>query len=455
MMSKEIVICWRPQPRQLTFLKACGLEPPFTGGLSTKPMARVIGYGGAAGGGKSDALIMVGVVGGLTYPGIKVGYFRRTFPQLNGPGGAIMRSHELLSGQAKWHGGDRRWTLPTGSIIQFCYCDKEKDVFNYQSQQFDIVLFDEATHFLRFQYRYMLTRNRATTDNPDFVPFMAMATNPGNVGHMWFRKEFINIGDFEEPHSVEVEPTKYEVHMFIPARLSDNQKLERRDPNYRESLEAQPEIIRKQLLEGDWDAMAGQYFPEWNRTIHVVKPFKIPGHWKKFRSLDYGLDCTACYWYAVSESGKLYIYRELWQSSLTLSKAAKKILDMTPDDEQIMYTVASPDLWNRRQETGVSGEEIMHRAGLYGLRPANSDRIPGWRQLREYLDPFEVEEGVLDAKLGIFSHCINVIEHLPALMHDDNNPEDAADEPHEITHSCESIRYGVMERPPLRSLTPD
>lgn len=450
----EITVKWRPQPRQLTFLRACGLAHPFDGGAPTKPKARVIGYGGSAGGGKSDALLMTGVIAGLTYPGIKVGYFRRTFTQLDGPGGAIMRSHELLNGWARWNGQQRRWTLPTGAIIQFCYCDSEKDVFNYQSQQFDIVLFDESTHFLRFQYRYMLTRNRATTNNPGFIPFMAMATNPGNVGHMWFRTEFIDIGEFEEPHEVEVETGQFETHIFIPAKLSDNRKLEQRNPTYRKDLETQPEIIRKQLLDGDWDALAGQYFPEWNRNVHVVKPFEIPKWWQKFRSLDYGLDCTACHWWAVDESGHLYIYRELHQSGLTLSKAAAKILEMTPADEQILYTTASPDLWNRCQDSGTSGEEIMRRAGLFGLVKADSRRVEGWRQLREYLDPYELDQNVVDANLKIFSHCTRAISHLPALLHDEHNPEDAASEPHEITHAPESIRYGVMSRPPLRSLTP-
>ena len=74
-------------------------------------------------------------------------------------------------------------------------------------------------------------------------------------------------------------------------------------------LEAQPEIVRRQLLEGDWSVFAGQYFKEWRPDIHVVEPFEIPRWWRRFRSLDYGLDCTACYWWAVDQSGRCYIYR--------------------------------------------------------------------------------------------------------------------------------------------------
>jgi hypothetical protein len=179
------------------------------------------------------------------------------------------------------------------------------------------MLIDEATQFLRSQYRYLRTRNRATRDS--VIPFMALASNPGNVGHLWAQAEFIDPGPPEQVHEVEVEPGVFEKHLFIPAFLSDNIILEQRDPGYRARLEAQPEIVRRQLLDGDWSVFAGQYFKEWRPDIHVVEPFTIPHWWKRFRSLDYGLDCTACYWWAVDQSGRCYIYRELYQPDLILS----------------------------------------------------------------------------------------------------------------------------------------
>ncbi len=441
----EVRIEWAQQARQLTFLRACGLAHPFDGGAPAKPSARVIGYGGAAGGGKTDALLMAGIIAGLTYPGINVGYFRREYPQLEGPGGAIMRSHELMSGWARWNGGLRRWTLPTGSIMQFCHCKAETDVYSYQSQQFDVLLLDEATQFLRSQYRYLVTRNRATRDG--VTPFMALATNPGNIGHAWFQTEFIDIGPFEEPHEVEVEPGEFETHIFIPAKLSDNHVLERRDPEYRRRLQAQPEIVRRQLLDGDWTAFSGQYYPEWRRDIHVVRPFALPHWWKRFRSLDYGLDCCACYWWAVGQDGRAFVYRELYQPNLNLSQAAQRILQMTPTDERISYTVASPDLWNRRQDTGIAGYEVMTRAGLHGLVKADDRRVPGWRVLREHLAPYTDEHGKPAARLQVFETCPNLIRTLPGLIHDEHDPEDVSDECED--HGPESIRYGVMSRPPL------
>ncbi len=453
-MAKEITIKWRPQPRQETFLKACGLAPVFEGKRPEEPEAKVIGYGGAAGGGKTDSLLMAGAIACLAFPGSNAGFFRRKYTQLEGPGGAIMRSKELFSSFADWHGTNRRWTFPGDGVLEFCHADSEDDVYNYQSQQFDFLLLDEATHFTKFQYRYLMTRNRATVDG--ITPFCAMGTNPGNVGHMWFKRQFIDPGEPEEVHMVEVEPNRFESHIFIPAKLEDNQKLEERDPGYRETLEASPEKERRQLLEGDWSAFEGQFFPEWRRDIHTVEPFELPGYWQRFRALDYGLDCTACYWIAVSGSGQLYVYRELWQPDRRLSGAAAKIIEMTGPGESISYTVAGPDLWNRNQDTGMAGVEVMRKQARkmgkdFPMRKADNRRVEGWRVFREYLAPYRGEQEEVTAQMQIFSTCRHLISDIPALTHDDNNPDDAASEPHSITHGPEAIRYGVMSRPPNKS----
>jgi hypothetical protein len=156
---------------------------------------------------------------------------------------------------------------------------------------------------------------------------------------------------------------------------------------------------------------------------------------------------TACYWWAVAQDSRCYIYRELYEPGLTLSQAARRILELTPPDEHISYTVASPDLWNRRQDTGIAGYEIMARAGLHGLVKADDRRVPGWRALREYLTPYQDEQGQTVARLAVFDTCRNLIRTLPALVHDERDPEDVDDACED--HACESIRYGVMSRPPV------
>ncbi len=496
-LPREITITWRPQPRQATFLDACGLLEVMDGGPAKPPAARFIGYGGSAGGGKTDALLGLSMIAGLHWRRIKIGYFRREFPQLEGPGGAIMRSRELMTGWADYNGEHHRWTYPTGSILQFCHCKEEQDVYNYQSQMFDILLFDEVTQFPRFIVRYLLSRNRLTVDLPDLKSAIAAAaTNPGNVGHAWFRSEFVDIGPPEVPADVQVEPGRLERHVFIPAKLADNQILEQRDPGYRATLEAMPEITRKQLLDGDWNAFSGQYFASWRPDLHVKPTPRDMRAWleqtrnhKKFRCLDYGLDCTACYWVDVAPSGLLTVYRELYKPDLILSRAAKAIVGATTDAEQIAYTVASPDLWNRRQDGGVPGEETMRKAGLAGLRPADNRRVPGWEHMAEWLEPyidpewaaemaakgmvrcqdpdlglgwrsvdgseqyFDERDGRKLVNLVFFDCCGNAIKQIPSLIRDDDNPNNVSDKAPD--HAGEAIRYGLMSRPKPAVIKPD
>jgi len=484
----EFNMNWLPQKRQHKFLKACGLSHPFSYYLDLKdngkpkifrippekrqteyqpPEARIVGYGGAAGSGKSDSMLIGLFVEVLSNPGAKCGYFRRKYSQLEGAGGAIMRSKELFSDfpGAKWNGKNRRWTFESlnGGIIEFCHANNEDDVYNYQSQQFDAVAFDEATQFTRFQYRYIMSRNRVTVKGVS--PLVMMGTNPGGVGHRWFKKEFIDIGDFEKPHEVEVAPGAKEKHMFIPAKLSDNIILNDRDEGYKDNLMGLGEVEKRRLLFGDWDIHAGQFFPKFDRNIHVMDSFDIPDYWRRFISIDYGLDMSAVYWYALDNEGFYYVYKELYRPNLSLSDLAVAIHEKTTPIERdvLSYTVASPDLWNRRQETGKSGRQILAENGLsgYALRKADDRRVEGWRVVREYLKPFDdpMHDGEGEpkkvARVRIFGDRVRKLQsHLPALQHDDDNPDDVSDTPHDITHAPESFRYFCMSRPPLRSLTP-
>ena len=222
---------------------------------------------------------------------------------------------------------------------------------------------------------------------------------------------------------------------------------------------------------GDYGLPGGTYYEEFRSDIHVIEPFQIPGWWKRFRGMDYGLDMLAVPWFAVDEDGDLVIYREVHEPGLNLTDAAKKVLVMTPFDEKISYTVASPDLWKlegQRRNSTITGKhevEYMIEAGLKGLKPADNARVPGWRNLREYLKPIplidkvtgkpvlnELGNPVMTARLRIFNTCTNCIRTLSSIVHDENDYEDVADEPHELTHMPEAIRYGCMSRPP-RAIT--
>jgi hypothetical protein len=220
--------------------------------------------------------------------------------------------------------------------------------------------------------------------------------------------------------------------IFIPSLLDDNRFLRDGDPDYKKRLLALPDREKKALLYGDWDIFEGQYFSEFSQKNHVISPFEIPDSWRKYRTIDYGLDRLACLWIAVSCDGRFYVYRELCESNLTISAAAKKILELTPKKEDIYATLAPPDLWNRSQETGRSKATLFSEYGINFTKTSN-DREAGWLCLKELLS-------AEDARLKIFSTCTEIITCLPALQIDKMRPSDCSTEPHAITHAPDALR---------------
>jgi predicted phage terminase large subunit-like protein len=192
-------------------------------------------YGGAAGGGKSVALL----AGALQYahvPGYAALLLRRTFADLNLPGALIPLSHEWLQGtDAKWDGNEHRWTFPSGASLSFGYMASEADKYRYQSSEFQYIGFDELTQFSLSMYLYPFSRLRKSDRMP--VPLRVRgATNPGGGGHDWVKARFL-----DSPHPA---------RRFIPARLEDNPHLDR--AAYEESLAVLDPVTRAQLRHGDW-----------------------------------------------------------------------------------------------------------------------------------------------------------------------------------------------------------
>jgi phage terminase large subunit len=185
----------------------------------------------------------------------------------------------------------------------------------------------------------------------------------------------------------------------------------------------------------------GQFFPEFDSAIHVCRPKDIPSVLTKFVSLDYGFDMLAALLIGVDEHGDLYVLREYCQPDLTLSEAAERVAFLCRD-VAVEFAVASPDLWNRRQDSGRSGFEIMQAVpGMPPMSAADNRRVPGWRILREYLT---TQNG--SPKLIISRNCPTLIRSLPALLCSSEHPEDASGQPHAVTHSPEALRYAVMSR---------
>lgn len=394
-------------------------------------------YGGAAGGGKSYAQIIDAMLYALQHAKSKQLILRRTFSELEHS--LIRTSLELYSKDiATYNAGKHVWTFKNGSIIDFGYCDNDNSVTRYQSAEYDTIRFDELTHFSEYQYTYLMSRLRGANNHPKQIK---SSTNPGGIGHTWVRERFIDSAPPFKVHKTDKGTTR----VFIPATVTENKFLMKSDPAYIKRLENLNDKDKKALLYGDWDIFDGQYFCEFSRDIHVIKPFELPREWRRYISIDYGLDMLACLWIALDYSGRAYVYKELYESGLIISEAAKRIHEVNGEDE-IHMRFAPPDMWNRRQETGKSAADIFMENGLYFYK-SNNNRIQGWYDLKEWLKPYNDEQGIKIAKLVIFDNCLNLIRTLPSLQIDARNPNDVATEPHELTHAPDALRGFVAGRP--------
>ncbi len=397
--------------------------------------SRFTAYGGARGGGKSWALRrkLCGLC--LVYPGIRCLLVRRSYPELRGnhllP---FLREYGAL---VTYHEGSKRLCFENGSTVELGYCADDGDALRYQGQEYDVIAIDEATQLSEFRFSIFKACLRGTLDCPRR---MYLTCNPGGIGHAWVKRLFIDrdYRDGEDPDD----------YRFIPASVYDNDALLSKDKAYVKMLESLPPRMRDAWLYGRWDVFDGQFFPEFDEKRHVISPSEIPYGLRRFVAFDYGFDMLAALLIGVDRDGRLYVTRETCRSGLILSEAARAVADMI-GGERVDYAVASPDLWNRRQDSGRSGFEIMQRErGMPPMLPADDRRIPGWRLLREYLapPPHGGREGEEKPRLLISSECRELIRCLPLLLYDRDRSEDASNEPHAVTHAPEALRYGVMSR---------
>lgn len=418
-MGKVINLKGYPNPRQIEFFKAT---------------ARHIAYGGSRGGGKSWAMRRKFVLLAMNYPNLKILLLRRTMPEL-------LENHLLplqseLYGFANYKDTQKSFIFPNGSRIKLGYCDAEKDIYQYQGQEFDVIGLEEATHFTEAQKDFLTTCNRST--RTDFKPRMYYTSNPGNVGHVWFKRLFIDRQYRNKERS--------EDYIFIPAKVYDNKVLMDTNPEYIEALENLPEELRKAHLDGDWNVFAGQYYSEFRTDIHTIDAFPVPKHWRRFVSMDWGYnDYCSVLWHAVNDDGRVYTYRELYVRQTLASDVAMQINRLSRD-ENIDYYVAGHDIWQTRgtgnSSIGESISEVFLKHGIIFMK-ADIDRLNGWNRIHEYFK--KAPDGL--PYVQIFKNCTNLIRSIPQLIHDEIKVEDVAHDPHEITNSADSFRYGLMSRP--------
>ncbi|MBR6529949.1 MAG: phage terminase large subunit [Clostridia bacterium] len=421
--QKTVRIAGVPNPKQAEFFAS---RAGFTA------------YGGARGGGKSWALRRKLIAMCLRYAGIRCLLVRRTFAEL--------KANHLSQMMAEYGAfltyseAEKCFSLANGSRIFFGYCASDRDLLRYQGQEFDVIALDEATQLTERQFSALCASLRGAGGHPKRV---YLTCNPGGVGHSWVKRLFI-----DREYRAGEDPDNYR---FIRALVTDNRVLMEKDPDYVTRLGSLPAKLRDAWLYGRWDIFEGQFFPEFDEDKHLCDEEEIPFGARYFVAMDYGFDMLAALLLAVGD-GEVFVVRELCVPNLTLGEAAARVTEafrgFHPE-----YAVASPDLWNRRQDTGRSGFEIMQGvAGMPPMIPADDRRVPGWRAVREYLTP---PPGA--PRLRICRGCSELIHSMSALLFDKTKAEDAAGEPHAITHAPEALRYALMSRitPPKKEKEED
>lgn len=448
-MAQNVI--WTPQPKQRLFQQRGEYEAL---------------YGGAAGGGKSDALLTEALrqVHIRHYRAI---IFRKTYPELSE---LIDRSIELYSmayPRARYNASAHFWSFPSGAKIYFGAMQHEKDKTKYQGKRYDFIAFDELTHFMWEEYSYMFSRNRPS--GPGTRVYIRATTNPGGVGHGWVKERFITAAPPMTPIVGEynvVTPdgpvTLKRSRIFIPATVFDNKRLLENDPMYLASLAMMPSAEERALLYGDWDSFSGQVFFEWKndpahyadrRFTHVIDPFVVPRDWPRYRGFDFGYAKPfSVGWYAVDYDGRVYRIGEYYGCTDTPNtgikidpvEIARNIRRIESEDPNLkglrINGVADPSIFD--ESRGESIASMMEKSPnfIYFTKGDNT-RIAGKMQIH-YRLAFD-ETGL--PMFQVFSTCKHFIRTIPNLVYDLKHVEDI--DTAQEDHIYDECRYVLMEHP--------
>lgn len=442
-------VIWKPQPVQARFLRRSEYEAL---------------YGGAAGGGKSEALVME-ALRQVHIPHYRALILRKTYPELSELIGKSLSYYPRVFPRAKFNETRHRWTFPSGATVEFGAMHRTQDKLKYQGRAWDYIAFDELTHFTWEEYSYLFSRNRP--NGPGTRVYMRATANPGGIGHGWVKERFITAAppgtrivsemDIKRPDGSKETVTRDRV--FIPAKVYDNRILLKNDPNYIASLSLMPEAERRALLDGDWDSFSGQVFTEWRddpahyddrRETHVIRPFEVPSEWPVYRGFDWGYSRPfSVGWWAIGPDGCMYRVRELYGCTdqpntgvkWTPGQLAAKIREIERDDPNLagrrIHGIADPAIWD--SSGGESIADIMERAGVY-FDKADHARISGKIQIHNRL-AFD-EDG--KAMLYVFANCRQFIRTMPTLVYDERDVEDVNTDCED--HIYDETRYVAMER---------
>lgn len=421
-------------------------------------------YGGAAGGGKTKAIVMDAFSRCICYPKTNAYVFRRTYRELEDT--VISEAKASIPPElAVYNVGRHEMHFTNGSKIYFRHCATLADRFTYQGAEIHWLYFDELTHFEKEIYDYLKTRLRAKA-SLGITPIVRCSSNPGGIGHGWVKNYFVDAGPYMKPVSHFVSSSalggkrKKITTQYIPSLATENPYI---TDDYIFELEQKPEALRRALLEGNWDAFEGQVFVEWKddpehyrdrRWTHVVEPFPIPASWPRFMSFDHGYSKPfSCGWWAISPDGTAYRYRE-WYGCTKQPNTGVKISPRqialgivqreTEESRENIHVsrVADPAIFDKSRGDSVA-DQMMPMNGQPGVyfNQGDNTRLAGKMQFHERLR-FDSEGR---PKLQVFSTCKDFIRTVPTLPYSETKLEDIDTDAED--HIYDETRYFLMAHP--------
>lgn len=443
--------------------------------------ANEILYGGALGGGKSYLARVATIIYSLEVPGLITYLFRRTFKEVLAnhvytPGGYLEMLKDLLeSGDCVFSKSDYSFSFYNGSRIQLAHSQHESDIYTHQGAQIGFLVVDESTHFTPAMIRFIRSRVRlGSLKVPQkyrgMFPRILYTANPGNVGHHFFKSNFVDFGSghvFDAPEDEGGMRREY-----VPAKLRDNKVLLLNDPDYAKRVKGMGDSGTVQaMIEGDWEALStGGFADLWRAKFHVIQPFAIPYSWKIDRGYDYGSSApAACIWFAESNgeefidgdgneawvpAGTLFQIGELYFANkkleglrLPADEQAKRIKDYERDEGLLGRVEPGPadNAINDAQPGQKSVAQLMSEShGITWLRSVKTpgSRIQGVQLFRTRLAN-SAKRPMEAPGYFVFSNCFHTIRTVPNLEPDDKNIEDIDTSGED--HIWDVIRYKVLQ----------
>lgn len=425
--------------------------------------ANEILYGGAAGPGKSHALRHEGLNWCMRIPGLHVYLFRRTYPDLE-KNHILPSLSEFPQNLGKYKDQKRRWEFKNTSMLHFCHCQYEKDVFHYQGAEINLLLIDELTHFTEFMYDYLRARVRCALEIPakykHKVPGIATGSNPGGEGHEFVKTRWVDPDPKKEMKLIRASNKEGGMlRQYIPGKLEDNPSLTVNDPTYINRLDALPEPYRSAYKDGDWDIFLGQAF-QFSTQYHVIPPMPVPESSPIYMTFDWGFGAPfSLGWWWVDSEGRIYRFSEWygWNKTpnqglrLTDSQIAEGIKEKEErlglSKREGIIRLAGQDCFAKKPDykgggQGPSTRDVFAKHKIY-LTEGDPSRILKIRQFHERLRIVRNEEGMVTGipMLQVYDTCHEFIRTIPLLQNDAAHIEDVdtngEDHPYdEACHIC-------------------